>query len=359
VVFYSGQSAIDQNGRYAFPQVLARDAALLVALSAVAVMIGEVGRRRILKVALSGAAVAAYIGTSAPSWRMNHLSSLERVRESSEFTREIETGATFLQRHPDAVLLLNSHDVFDIEPVWAVRDIMRASGIANPIAVKINGYSSAALRDDPVRLHFALAEQLESIQARGNAGRFTPLGEVPPDAPCYSYGLNGLPASGCAGAEILWPPGASLEQWRYKGPLLFSKGQNGVALMVRGWSSPEDWGVWSNNRSAEVVLFDPSAPTAGTMQVVIEARGFAPGPEATQHVHVRLNGVALGSLALNWDIVSSTLEIPHERLRSPLLTFEFVPERPMSPAHVNGSSDDRLLGIGLKSLELRPLDATR
>jgi hypothetical protein len=70
-------------------------------------------------------------------------------------------------------------------------------------------------------------------------------------------------------------------------------------------------------------------------------------------VRVRVNGANAGELLLGWDITSTSLQVPAEALKSSLLQIELVPETPMAPATIGTSSDKRLLGVGLKSLQLR------
>jgi hypothetical protein len=80
----------------------------------------------------------------------------------------------------------------------------------------------------------------------------------------------------------------------------------------------------------------------------IEARGFVKRGQTNQRVHVRVNGVDAGELLLGWDIASTSLAIPAEALKSSFLQIEPVPETPISPARAGISSNQRLLGIGLK-----------
>jgi hypothetical protein len=87
--------------------------------------------------------------------------------------------------------------------------------------------------------------------------------------------------------------------------------------------------------------------------LAIEARGFVKQGQTNQRVHVRVNGDDAGELLLGWHITSTSLAIPAEALKSSLLQIELVPETPTSPATTGASSDQRLLGIGLKSLQLR------
>jgi hypothetical protein len=102
-----------------------------------------------------------------------------------------------------------------------------------------------------------------------------------------------------------------------------------------------------------VALADAALAGKANVELVIEARGFVKQGQTNQRVHVRVNGVDAGELLLGSDIRSTSLEIPAEALKSALLQIELVPETPISPATTGVSSDQRLLGIGLKSLQVR------
>src|SRR5262249_53874260 len=128
-------------------------------------------------------------------WDDNRLSAQQRVIESKEFTGKVRAGAAFLKEHPSAALILNSHSVWDSEPGYSINEYMRAAGVSNPMALKINDYSSEALQRDSNPLVPVLAANLEDVQAKGGWSGFVPLESIPKKAECYSYGLYGPPAA--------------------------------------------------------------------------------------------------------------------------------------------------------------------
>jgi hypothetical protein len=149
-------------------------------------------------------------------------------------------------------------------------------------------------------------------------------------------------------------PDQFLDQFRYDGQILsFATGGNGSNYLRSGWSQTEDWGAWSDGPSATVLLADAALAGKQNVELVIEARGFVSQSQPKQRVRVRVNGADAGELLLDWDITSTSLQVPTEAMRSSVLQIELVPETPMSPATIGTSSDKRLLGVGLKSLQLR------
>jgi hypothetical protein len=146
----------------------------------------------------------------------------------------------------------------------------------------------------------------------------------------------------------------------YDGQVLsFARGGNGSNYPRSGWSQAEDWGVWSDGPIATVLLTDVALAGKGNVELVIEARGFVYQGQPKQRVRVRVNGADAGELLRGWDITSTSLQVPAEALKSSLLQIELVPETPMSPATSGISFDKRLLGIGLKSLQLREVKQRR
>ena len=121
----------------------------------------------------------------------------------------------------------------------------------------------------------------------------------------------------------------------------FAKGQRGTALLYRGWSSPEEWGVWSDGDEAELLFhLDEQEP------LVLRLEGHTFGD---QRLVVQINGHRL----VDRNVESGTpvdlrLALPQSILqRENVLHFDF-PEA-QSAEEVG---DPRRLALGLKSLVL-------
>jgi hypothetical protein len=360
IVFYSGQDVIDNGVRYLFPQALAKDFALLLAATIVLRVVDASESQSRSGVRFAWISAACFLLGALPQWNQNRLSAVERVEASQEWTKKVQDGVAYLKDHPTAGLILNSHHPLDIEPVQAIVEMMRSEGVVNPIAIQINGYSSRALEHNSDPLLPVLARQLENFQASGLAGgRLEPIASISTSANCYSFGLNGQPATQCERTEIAWPPGRFVVPTYSGGILSFRKTGNGLQYLESGWSQPEEWGVWSDGPVATVVVKGASTAVHENMELVIRARGFVAQRKDRHRVHVRINDREAGVLALGWDIGSTRLAVPSEALQSNVWKIDLVPDSPLSPALLGRSSDRRRLGIGLASLQLRDVETPR
>lgn len=130
--------------------------------------------------------------------------------------------------------------------------------------------------------------------------------------------------------------------------------------LLDGWSSPEDWGQWSDGDSSSVLL-DVGASFAGDLELQINARGFLVEHRlVNQQVGVYLGDRNLGRLDFVFpaDAESSvkSVLIPETMINrsmggAAIVTFRY--ETPTSPAALGISDDDRRLALGLIGLELR------
>jgi hypothetical protein len=358
VVFYSGQDVIDNiAGRYLFPQMLAKDFALLIA-SAIVIRIDR-AHRDISGFGLALICAAGFLLAALPEWDQNRMRAEQRVEDSREFTKKIQSGVAYLKDHPEAALILNSHHPLDIEPVWSIMEFMRAAGVANTMAIKVNDSCVRANSADP--LFPSLVYELEAIQAKGRPGHtFVPLASITSMSNCYSFGISGLPAAECERGEIAWPAGRSVERNSYRGGIIrFNKTGNGASYLASGWAQPEDWGVWSNGCIATLAMNDTRVQHRSSAELVIGARAFVTRKQDKQLVHVRINERDAGALTLSWNMTSTVLQLPAAALEASALKIELIPDNPLSPASLGLSSDRRLLGIGLRSIELREADSSR
>lgn len=116
----------------------------------------------------------------------------------------------------------------------------------------------------------------------------------------------------------------------------------GNALLDSGWSVPEDWGTWSNDRESRLRL--PLAADGRSWRISIQMIAYA-NADHTQRVRVMLDDDELA----HWTFESN---VPCDRELSisasanyPLLTFLF-PDA-ISPQQRNEGGDARALALGL------------
>ena len=115
---------------------------------------------------------------------------------------------------------------------------------------------------------------------------------------------------------------------------------------ITGLSQAESWGAWSNSTNVEIKFTQP-LPTV--FELVIHAKAFGPNENRVFDIEVdgRLYPVKLGA-----DVTFHTLNIKNPGNADKLVIK--VPS-PTSPKQLGLSEDDRLLGMGLNKLEIRPI----
>jgi hypothetical protein len=123
-----------------------------------------------------------------------------------------------------------------------------------------------------------------------------------------------------------------------------------------GWSSREEWGVWSITEHPSLRI-GPLPRPSGTVRLMVRARGAVFGTQPEQTVEVILNGRPLQSwrFTLNAEEEEATrvLALPGTAVdEGGYLDLEFHVARPISPLAAGISADTRELGLGLESIHL-------
>ena len=118
--------------------------------------------------------------------------------------------------------------------------------------------------------------------------------------------------------------------------------------LAGGWSSPEDWGVWSMGKTALLQLTLLKGPGKN----IVASLKAKPFPSTGQTVVIKANGLKVANIAL--DAGSDTplkFKIPGSAIPpSGALSLAFIIGKPTSPMALGLSSDDRSLGVGLVSI---------
>jgi hypothetical protein len=124
---------------------------------------------------------------------------------------------------------------------------------------------------------------------------------------------------------------------------------NGIAYMLEGWSTPEDWGVWSVGEKAVVGFLAPQ-PTEDMVLELGDLQVFAKQP-----VDIVVNGEVVYHFS-NF-VSAKSVAIPVTKVilakKSPI-TIEFLTPQSTTPLSHGINGDTRLLGIGLHTLTLTP-----
>ena len=128
------------------------------------------------------------------------------------------------------------------------------------------------------------------------------------------------------------------------------------SLVVKGWSDPEWWGVWSQSPQA-VLRIPPFAALRGKPALLeLTFNGYLQPGHAWQRVEILLNGETVFTDALAIDGPDRTIRLeltPAQTLQDIRLEFR-LPDA-VSPRDLGISEDARELAVGLKGLAVHPL----
>jgi hypothetical protein len=130
--------------------------------------------------------------------------------------------------------------------------------------------------------------------------------------------------------------------------IIFSnQGRGRADFMLEGWGYGEEWGTWAVAHQAKLIFnFSSFKPR----KMVIDARAFLASKHTQQEVEIWGNGSLLGKAILQKS-EGNQIEVTLPDQVSPLLNLEFRSINPVSPKNVGLGADERLLGIGLQSIQ--------
>jgi hypothetical protein len=138
------------------------------------------------------------------------------------------------------------------------------------------------------------------------------------------------------------------ESQRYSGEkLTFGKNFDTSKYILIGFSTLEDWGVWSVDEYSKINL--NTVNVSNFESIEITARDLAlPSNIFT----VRLNESVLGTCTFDIEFTTCTLPFDFQNLDTNILSLSFSPKIIRNPKELGISEDTRNLGFGLKSISL-------
>ncbi|MGO9359737.1 MAG: nucleotidyltransferase family protein [Xanthobacteraceae bacterium] len=137
-------------------------------------------------------------------------------------------------------------------------------------------------------------------------------------------------------------------------PLNLNSGSHDLAVLWSGWSVPESDGCWSDGVDARLQWTSPRDLPADA-RLVIRGFGFVPGTEPLRG-SISINGRPAGDLsrfAPGTGLIDLSIPIRAD-LGERIIEVHFHFEDPRSPRELGLSSDDRKLGLFLKSIWIEP-----
>jgi Glycosyl transferase family 2/Methyltransferase domain len=133
----------------------------------------------------------------------------------------------------------------------------------------------------------------------------------------------------------------------------FETGQNGGEYIRGGWSIDEPWGRWTLGHRADLRI-PLERPFEGPALLTVEAGAFVRPEHPVLHVRVACNREPLGAWTIeSADPVEHAMPIPASALegrRELLLAFSI--DNPAAPVEFDEFGDQRLLGMGFRSLRI-------
>jgi hypothetical protein len=118
--------------------------------------------------------------------------------------------------------------------------------------------------------------------------------------------------------------------------------------IISGWGERENWGgIWSIQDKATIKL---PIPEDGAKSISFNANAFVSPAHPKQEVLVSINGRLQGKASLD-QFEGNTFSIPLPQIENKTMpiTIDFELPNAASPKSLNLGSDDRKLGMGLKS----------
>ncbi|MGH8128167.1 MAG: hypothetical protein ACRETC_07335, partial [Gammaproteobacteria bacterium] len=131
-----------------------------------------------------------------------------------------------------------------------------------------------------------------------------------------------------------------------------------------GFKTPENWGVWSNQRVALLPLLLPSTDgdhAVAQWRVTLKFHPFvvSPGPIRSQHVIVYANGMEVLNMQFATDATVERTFVARGRIwrgQESSMLLEFHIPTAISYKQLGLSQDPSQLGIGLQSVRVEPIE---
>jgi len=129
---------------------------------------------------------------------------------------------------------------------------------------------------------------------------------------------------------------------------------SGRVVLLSGWSTPEHWGVWSNSRSASILVPCPQLTEAQrSFMIVLTLTGFVAADRTGTEVSIRLGEKTLWSGRLGAEPMDIPLNIERAWCSDKRVKLELDIPHPQSPAQLGVSDDPRMLGVGFIAFRLQ------
>jgi hypothetical protein len=131
----------------------------------------------------------------------------------------------------------------------------------------------------------------------------------------------------------------------------FSNESLGSDLLVRGWSQPDSWGIWSSGTSSTIAIpLGNHAPS----KIQFVFRGMVGPKHQVSNIEILINGEYQKTIHVTKQLNNMmSITIPDKFKRDNFVMLEFKYLNPISPKGAGfGNQDDRLLTLGIESIQI-------
>jgi hypothetical protein len=136
-------------------------------------------------------------------------------------------------------------------------------------------------------------------------------------------------------------------------PGVFSVGTAGTGnfLLSSGWYGLESWGVWSKNKKASLSLpcdDEQFYSSKSALDLVLSFRSFG-----AQEINITQGRESLFKGVVT-EPVDVRVQAAVSRCDNNTIDLDINVKRPLSPAELGGSNDQRKIGVGLSKITIMP-----
>jgi len=191
--------------RYDFPGKLGEMVALIILINTCLLLFERCKMRKFdLAVFKFGYGILFLIIIVQNNFYYDLIASAENnVQRTSIFTQHINQIKQETEAHPENIIVLQSFDAMDNEPILSVKYFLEAYGVTNEVAIQVNQYTSSMYPEHSSER--ALALKLEQISAQGGWDGFVPLGDINDlQGACYSIDFSGTSNTRCTDLGRIW-----------------------------------------------------------------------------------------------------------------------------------------------------------
>ncbi|SIT50134.1 membrane hypothetical protein [Paraburkholderia piptadeniae] len=159
------------------------------------------------------------------------------------------------------------------------------------------------------------------------------------------------------GTDFVIVPSSCLSLYTMDGPLNFSTAGNGRQYSGDGWNTPESWGTWTDGKADAELSFNLPKDKRGPFDLDADVMAYITPTHKAQTVIVSVNGKDVATWYFDADKEGPaghrTAVIPADLVKEEKVSIVFRTPGAVSPMQDGGPADERVLGLGVKAINVR------